>query len=232
MTEAKHRAPRRRKIPIIAAAATGLAIATVAAVQLWPHPATVPDTVAAGVTAESEQSQDQLAAAEQAAKEAGAGPLHIQLPQRAADGIGTATAKRSADEPLPPAVITPGAEPVDTTATLIDAFASDVELSARFAGADPAPVTATADPCLLDWALERLPDTAGTSSVGAEEVCGGPAAVIAGGFTTSGRDLLLRAEAGNEHAPLRDVLYGTSQLRYASVATPDSYAVLIVVARG
>lgn len=208
-------------------AGAGAGIVALSGLGSDTHAATAADI--ANASAIEAQVLAEGANATAAASAAGVAVTAIQPPAQAAAGVGHATAKRSATEPLPLVVVARGSAVVDTTDSLIQDFASDTAyFTADAAGVAPSTmtVTVTKDPCLLDWATRTLPTLSGASQVDTEQVCGRTSAVIAGGFTTSARDLLARA-AG--HADLRAVLLTGGPLTYASVATPDGYGILIVV---
>jgi hypothetical protein len=168
---------------------------------------------------ESNLSKEQLAAeiaasdAQQAAS--AAGPVQP----------GHAIAKRSADEALPPVKLT-GAAIIDTTDGLIDNFGGDLEYEQ-----DIGQISVTKSSCLLDWAMTSLPGSAGRGEAYVTNVCGQTAAVIVGGYSVSGRDMIIRALRSPEHAPLKGVIFGAKALNYAAVASTDGEAVMIVVTR-
>jgi hypothetical protein len=168
---------------------------------------------------ESNLSKEQLAA-EISARNA-------QQAQSAAGPVqpGHAVAKRSADEALPPVKLT-GAAIIDTTDGLIDNFGADLEYEQ-----DIGHISMTKSSCLLDWAMTSLPGMAGRGEAYVTTVCGQSAAVIVGGYSVSGRDMIIRALRSPEHAPLKGVIFGAKALNYAAVASTDGEAVMIVVTR-
>ncbi|MCI4659540.1 hypothetical protein [Cryobacterium zhongshanensis] len=139
---------------------------------------------------------------------------------------GQADEKRSADEPLPVAEVKAGTMVLDTTAVT-------APLLGLLTATKNTNATLNPDACLLDWAKTTLPTVVGTAFSGVKNVCGREAAVMYGGYSTSVHDLNLHAQYAPdeaERAALRKVLFETDHLGYASVATDDGHAVLMVAA--
>jgi hypothetical protein len=163
-------------------------------------------------------ASDHLAVQAKTAKE--------QAARASAPAIGHATEKRTTADALPTVSISPGATIVNTTDGLMDEFRFDLRTSET--GVDT--LTMSADRCLLHWAMATLPTRSDSASLKTEQVCGRTAAVLVGGYSTSVNDMVDRASAGDAN-DVKAVLFGLSALDYASVASDDGKAVLIVVAR-
>lgn len=162
-----------------------------------------------------EQLSSEIAAREAQEAAAAAGPPKP----------GHAMAKRSADEALPVVKLT-GAAIIDTTDGLMTDFGSDLEYEQAIGK-----VNMTKSGCLLDWAMTTLPASAGRGEAYVTTVCGKTAAVIVGGYSVSGRDMISKAMSSQAHAPLKAVIFGTNALNYAAIASTDGEAVMIVVTR-
>jgi hypothetical protein len=143
---------------------------------------------------------------------------------------GQATEKRSADEPLPIVSIP---ENTDKAAILDTTAETSSQLSLVLESANPG-VKVTPDSCLLDWARTTLLTSDGDTFSGVRgDVCGRDAAVMFGGYSTSVYDLGLHAQYTPEEktrVALGKVLLKNDMLSYASVATADGKAVMMVVA--
>ena len=138
---------------------------------------------------------------------------------------GELTVKRSANEALPVVQLT-GSPIVDSTDYLITNFGRDVDVFQTSTA-----VSMAKDTCLLDWARATLPTMNGAGKAYTTDVCGRTAAVIVGGSSVSGRDMILRALYNSSNSSLKGVVFGAPTLTYASVASNDGKAIMVVVAR-
>jgi hypothetical protein len=140
---------------------------------------------------------------------------------------GTAQSSRSSVDAPPRAVFTSSATVIDTTARTMSGFELDV--SAVPKSSSGAPVIATENTCLASYAARALPILR-SSYIKSAEICGHRVAAIAGGYSTTERDLLSHAAFNPKDSALRPLIFGSPSLSYASVASSDGKAVMVLVA--
>lgn len=121
---------------------------------------------------------------------------------------------------------------VDTTDAQMEFFGYDTEYAILVdTDKNSDPITMHADRCLADWARDQLPTLDGKHFIGMHRACDKEVAVLAGGYGMTGRDLLSYALFDDSGAQMKEMLFTASDLSYASVATEDNRAVLVVVAK-
>jgi hypothetical protein len=156
---------------------------------------------------------------------------------------GHAFDKRSAFDDVPAAQFDKSDRVVDTTAGLIEIFHGDLinirDMSTApldvpnppVVPANTATVRVSEDTCLSDWATRTLQEMDGKSGIATVQTCGLQAAYVFGGYTTSARDLLMHARLNPANADSGQILFTSSELKYASSATSTGEAVIVVVGR-
>ncbi|WP_159600077.1 hypothetical protein [Agromyces humi] len=143
--------------------------------------------------------------------------------------VGGAEEVRFATDWLPPARVGAGVKIVDTT----DVTLPTMQLLLADQGAQtPGESNVESDPCLADWGKSKLATSDGVSGTVVEEACGRQAIVTVGGYSVGPRDLHTRTflSSTTEAAAMVAAVSGTGKFGYASVATDDARAVVVVLA--